>query len=136
MLLDGDNVRHGLNKNLGFTEQDRIENIRRVSEVAKLMNDAGLVVLTSFISPFEQDREEARRIIGEDYIEIFVSTPIEVCEERDVKGLYKKARNGEIPNFTGINSPYEEPKSAEMVIDTTKVEIDKAVDMIIEKLGL
>ncbi len=135
MLLDGDNVRHGLNKNLGFTEQDRIENIRRVSEVAKLMNDAGLIVLTSFISPFEQDREEARRIIGSDYIEIFVSTPIEVCEERDVKGLYKKARNGEIPNFTGINSPYEEPKNAEIVINTAEIEIEKAVDMIIEKLG-
>ncbi len=133
MLLDGDNVRHGLNKNLGFTEQDRIENIRRVSEVAKLMNDAGLIVLTSFISPFEQDREEARRIIGEDYIEIFVSTPIEVCEARDVKGLYKKARNGEIPNFTGINSPYEEPKNAEIVINTAEVELDRATDMIIER---
>ncbi len=135
MLLDGDNVRHGLNKNLGFTEQDRIENIRRVSEVAKLMNDAGLIVLTSFISPFEQDREEARRIIGDDYIEIFVSTPLEVCEERDVKGLYKKARNGEIPNFTGVNSPYEEPKSAEIVINTAEVELDRAVEMIVKCLG-
>ncbi len=135
MLLDGDNVRHGLNKNLGFTETDRIENIRRVSEVAKLMNDAGLIVLTSFISPFEQDREEARKIIGDDYIEIFVSTPIEVCEARDVKGLYKKARNGEIPNFTGINSPYEEPKNAEIVINTAEVELDKAAVMIVEKLG-
>ncbi len=134
MLLDGDNVRHGLNKNLGFTEQDRIENIRRVSEVAKLMNDAGLIVLTSFISPFEQDREEARRIIGDDYIEIFVSTPIEVCEARDVKGLYKKARNGEIPNFTGINSPYEVPTNSEIVINTVDVELDRAADMIIEKL--
>ncbi len=100
------------------------------------MNDAGLIVLTSFISPFEQDREEARRIIGDDYIEIHVSTPIEVCEERDVKGLYKKARNGEIPNFTGINSPYEEPKNADIVINTAEVELDKAVEMVIEKLGL
>ncbi len=132
MLLDGDNVRHGLNKNLGFTEQDRVENIRRVSEVAKLMNDAGLIVLTSFISPFEQDREEAKRIIGDDYIEIFVSTPLEVCEQRDVKGLYKKARNGEIPNFTGINSPYEEPKNADLVINTNEVELDKAVDIIVD----
>ncbi len=136
MLLDGDNVRHGLNKNLGFTEQDRIENIRRVSEVAKLMNDAGLIVLTSFISPFEQDRMEAKRIIGDDYIEIYVSTPIEVCEERDVKGLYKKARSGEIPNFTGINSPYEEPINADIIINTVDVEIEKAVDIIIRKLGL
>lgn len=136
MLLDGDNVRHGLNKNLGFTEKDRIENIRRVSEVAKLMNDAGLIALTSFISPFEQDREEARRIIGEDYVEIYVSTPIEVCEERDVKGLYAKARKGEIPNFTGINSPYEEPQNAEIVINTAEVELENAVDIIIEKLGL
>ncbi len=132
MLLDGDNVRHGLNKNLGFSETDRVENIRRVSEVAKLMNDAGLIVLTSFISPFEQDREEAKRIIGDDYIEIFVSTPLEVCEQRDVKGLYKKARNGEIPNFTGINSPYEEPKNADLVINTNEVELDKAVDIILD----
>ncbi len=136
MLLDGDNVRHGLNKNLGFTEQDRIENIRRVSEVAKLMNDAGLIVLTSFISPFEQDRAEARRIIGDDYIEVYVSTPIEVCEKRDVKGLYKKARNGEIPNFTGINSPYEEPKNAEIIINTAEVSIEEAVELIINKLTL
>ncbi len=132
MLLDGDNVRHGLNRNLGFTEQDRVENIRRVSEVAKLMNDAGLIVLTSFISPFEQDREEAKRIICDDYIEIFVSTPLEVCEQRDVKGLYKKARKGEIPNFTGINSPYEEPKNADLVINTNEVELDKAVDIIVD----
>ncbi len=136
MLLDGDNVRHGLNKNLGFTEKDRIENIRRVSEVAKLMNDAGLIVLTAFISPFEQDREEARRIIGDDYIEIYVSTPLEVCEERDVKGLYKKARTGEIPNFTGVNSPYEAPINSEIVIDTSNIELDMAVTIIIEKLNI
>lgn len=136
MLLDGDNVRHGLNKNLGFTEKDRIENIRRVAEVSKLMNDAGLITLTSFISPFLQDREEARKIVGDDYIEIHVSTPLEVCEERDVKGLYKKARTGDIPNFTGINSPYEEPKNAEIVIDTSKVELDKAVEIIIGHLEI
>ncbi len=135
ILLDGDNVRHGLNKNLGFTEKDRIENIRRVAEVSKLMNDAGLITLTSFISPFEQDREEARKIIGDDYIEIYVSTPLEVCEERDVKGLYKKARDGVIPNFTGINSPYEEPKGSELVIDTSKIDLDRAVDMIVDILN-
>ncbi len=136
MLLDGDNIRHGINKNLGFTEQDRIENIRRVSEVAKLMNEGGLIALTAFISPFEQDRQEARRIIGEDYVEVYVNTPLEVCEERDVKGLYKKARNGEIPNFTGITSPYEAPQNPEIVIDTTKTSIDEAVNEIIKYLGL
>lgn len=105
MLLDGDNVRMGLNKNLGFKEQDRIENIRRVSEVAKLFNDAGLIVLASFISPFERDRENAREIIGrDDFIEIYVSTSLKECERRDVKGLYRKARAGEIPNFTGIGA--------------------------------
>lgn len=135
MLLDGDNVRMGLNKNLGFKEQDRIENIRRVAEVAKLMNDAGLVVLTSFISPFEADRQKARRIIGEEaFIEIYVSTPLEECEKRDVKGLYKKARRGEIPNFSGVSSAYEVPVNPEIIIDTTGKSVEECVDYIMEQL--
>lgn len=135
MLLDGDNVRMGLNSNLGFEEQDRIENIRRIAEVAKLMNDAGLIVLTSFISPFKNDRERARAIVGEEnFIEIYVSTPLEECEKRDVKGLYKKARNGEIPNFTGISSPYEEPERAEIRIDTTEVSLEEAVKYVLGEI--
>ncbi len=134
MLLDGDNVRHGLNKNLGFKEQDRVENIRRISEVAKLMNDAGLITLTSFISPYESDRRNAREIIGEEYIEIYVSTPLEECEKRDVKGLYKKARAGEIPNFTGISSPYEAPKNPEVEIDTSKYSLEEATDCVVKEI--
>lgn len=134
MLLDGDNVRHGLNKNLGFKETDRVENIRRISEVSKLMNDAGLIVLTSFISPYEKDRQNAKEIIGDNLIEIYVSTPLEECERRDVKGLYKKARKGEIPNFTGISSPYEVPKNPEIVIDTSSVPIEEATDILVEKI--
>lgn len=134
MLLDGDNVRMGLNRNLGFTEADRVENIRRIAEVAKLMNDAGLIVLTAFISPYKRDRENAREIIGEDFFEVYVSTPLEECERRDVKGLYKKARNGEIPNFTGITSPYEAPELPDLVINTQEVPLEEAVSMIISKL--
>lgn len=134
MLLDGDNIRMGLNKNLGFTEADRIENIRRIAEVAKLMNDAGLIVLTAFISPYEKDRENAKQIIGNDFLEVYVSTSIEVCEKRDVKGLYRKARNGEIPNFTGITSPYEVPESPDLIIDTEKLSLEEAMNLIIEKL--
>jgi bifunctional enzyme CysN/CysC len=134
MLLDGDNIRMGLNKNLGFTEVDRVENIRRIAEVAKLMNDAGLIVLTAFISPYEKDRENAREIIGDDFFEVYVSTSLEECERRDVKGLYKKARNGEIPNFTGITSPYEVPKSPNLIIDTKEITLDDAVSLLIEKL--
>ena len=119
MLLDGDNVRMGLNRNLGFTEQDRVENIRRIAEVAKLMNDAGLIVLTAVISPYLADRQHAREIIGEsDFIEIYVKTSLEICESRDVKGLYKKARQGFILNFTGVSAPYEPPLKPEIVIDT------------------
>lgn len=118
-ILDGDNVRHGLNKDLGFTEADRVENIRRVAEVAKLMMDAGLIVISAFISPFRQEREMARELIGEDrFIEVHVNTPLDVCEQRDVKGLYKKAREGLIPNMTGINSPYEAPEHPAFVADT------------------
>ncbi len=135
MLLDGDNVRMGLNKNLGFKEEDRIENIRRIAEVAKLMNDAGLIVLTAFISPYRSDRENAREIIGTDnFIEIYVSTPLKECEKRDVKGLYKKARNGEIPNFTGISSPFEEPVHPEITIDTSAHTLEEAVGIILKKI--
>ncbi len=131
MLLDGDNIRLGLNKDLGFKEADRVENIRRIAECAKLMNDAGLIVLTSFISPFAKDREHARKIIGDDFVEVYVSTPLKECEKRDVKGLYKKARNGEIPNFTGISSPYEAPTNPEVTVDTSQP-IETCVDQLIE----
>ncbi|MBD5551436.1 MAG: adenylyl-sulfate kinase [Lachnospiraceae bacterium] len=135
MLLDGDNIRMGLNKDLGFEEYDRIENIRRVAEVSKLMNDAGLIVLTSFISPFRSDRRNAAEIIGkESFVEIYVSTPLEECEKRDVKGLYRRAREGEIPNFTGINSPYEMPENPDIVIDTSKCELDEAVEYVMKEL--
>jgi len=121
-ILDGDNVRHGLNKDLGFTDADRVENIRRIAEIAKLMMDAGLVVLTAFISPFRQEREMAQELIGsEHFLEVYVSTPIEVCEKRDVKGLYKQARAGKIPNMTGVNSPYEAPLSPAFTVDTTSI---------------
>lgn len=134
MLLDGDNVRMGLNRNLGFREADRIENIRRIAEVSKLMNDAGLIVLTSFISPFAQDRQNAREIIGDAFMEVYVSTPMEECERRDVKGLYKKARNGELDHFTGVTSPYEVPQHADVVIDTSKYSVEACVDQILEQL--
>lgn len=137
MLLDGDNVRMGLNRNLGFKEDDRIENIRRIAEVSKLMNDAGLIVLTSFISPFVRDRQNAREIIGNDFIEVYVSTPLEECERRDVKGLYKMARSGKLANFTGVNSPYEPPEHPDIVIDTSKGTLEECVDLImggLEKL--
>lgn len=119
MLLDGDNVRHGLNKDLGFSEHDRIENIRRIAEVCRLLNDAGIIVLASFISPYRKDREHAREIIGSSFIEVYVSTPLEECERRDVKGLYQAARNGEIAQFTGITSIYEAPTQPEVTIDTS-----------------
>ena len=134
MLLDGDNVRMGLNRNLGFREADRIENIRRIAEVSKLMNDAGLIVLTSFISPFAQDRQNAREIIGDAFMEVYVSTPMEECERRDVKGLYKKARNGELDHFTGVTSPYKVPQHADVVIDTSKFSVEACVDQILEQL--
>ncbi|MEC9199321.1 MAG: sulfate adenylyltransferase subunit CysN [Pseudomonadota bacterium] len=134
-LLDGDNVRHGLNKDLGFTEADRVENIRRVGEVAKLMTDAGLIVITAFISPFRSERDMVRSMMqpGE-FIEVFVDTPLEVAEERDVKGLYAKARSGALKNFTGIDSPYEAPMNAEIRIDTTATTADEAADLIIARL--
>ena len=134
-ILDGDNVRHGLNKDLGFTDADRIENIRRISEVAKLMVDAGIVVITAFISPFKAERQMAREMFDADeFVEIFVNTPLDVAESRDPKGLYKKARKGEIPNFTGINSPYEEPEKAELTLNT-EASVDDLVAQIIKKAG-
>ncbi|TQS70057.1 sulfate adenylyltransferase subunit CysN [Rhodobacteraceae bacterium] len=134
-LLDGDNVRHGLNKDLGFTETDRVENIRRVGEVAKLMTDAGLIVITAFISPFRSERDMVRGMMqpGE-FIEVFVDTPLEVAEERDVKGLYAKARAGDLKNFTGIDSPYEHPEAPELRIDTTELSVEEAADLIIARL--
>ncbi|HEX4800006.1 MAG TPA: sulfate adenylyltransferase subunit CysN [Sphingomicrobium sp.] len=134
-LLDGDNIRHGLNRDLGFTEADRIENIRRVGEVARLMADAGLIVLTAFISPFRAERHMVRRMIPEgEFFEIFVDTPLAEAEKRDAKGLYAKARAGELKNFTGIDSPYEEPEHAEIRIDTTKMSADEAADLIVDEL--
>lgn len=134
-LLDGDNVRHGLNKDLGFTEADRIENIRRVGEVAKLMTDAGLIVITAFISPFKAERDMVRAMLPEgEFIEIFVDTPLEEAEKRDVKGLYKKARAGQLKNFTGIDSPYEAPDEAEIRIDTTAMTPEEAADRIVDRL--
>ncbi|MBU3701892.1 MAG: sulfate adenylyltransferase subunit CysN [Acidimicrobiia bacterium] len=134
-LLDGDNVRHGLNKDLGFTDADRVENIRRVSEVAGLMVDAGLIVLVSFISPFRAERRMAReRVAPDEFIEVHVDTPLAVAEERDPKGLYRKARAGELSNFTGIDSPYEVPEGAELVIDTTVLSAEQAADAVIEAL--
>jgi len=135
VLLDGDNVRHGLNKDLGFTEVDRIENIRRVGEVAKLMTDAGLIVITAFISPFRSERDMVRRIINpRDFIEIFINTPLEIAEKRDVKGLYSKARSGKLKNFTGVDSPYEPPQKPDISIDTTKMTVDQAANIIVKMI--
>ena len=134
-ILDGDNVRHGLNRDLGFTDEDRVENIRRVAEVAKLMTEAGLIVLVSFISPFRAERRMARSLFGEgEFIEVFVDTPLAVAESRDVKGLYAKARAGELPNFTGIDSPYEVPEDAELVLDTLGEPADALAERIVERL--
>ena len=134
-LLDGDNVRHGLNKDLGFTDADRVENVRRVGEVAKLMTDAGLIVITAFISPFRSERDMVREMMepGE-FVEVFIDTPLSVAEERDVKGLYAKARAGDLKNFTGIDSPYEAPETPEIHIDTTQLTIDQAADLIVQKI--
>ncbi|HET7662570.1 MAG TPA: adenylyl-sulfate kinase, partial [Rhodanobacteraceae bacterium] len=134
-LLDGDNVRHGLNRDLGFTEEDRVENIRRVAEVARLMSNAGLIVLVSFISPFRSERRMARQLFGEgEFHEVFVDTPLEVCEQRDVKGLYAKARAGEIANFTGIGSPYEVPDAPELHLQTVDASADTLAQRVVDKL--
>jgi adenylylsulfate kinase len=131
--LDGDNIRGGLNRNLGFTREDREENLRRIAEVAKLLVDSGALVIASFISPLNSDRNFIKQIIGKtDFVEIFVNTPLEICESRDVKGLYKKARAGEIRNFTGIDAPYEKPETPEIEIKTDLEEIEVSVDRIVE----
>ena len=134
-LLDGDNVRHGLNKDLGFTDTDRVENIRRVAEVSKLMVDAGLITLVSFISPFRSERQMAKDLLQEgEFFEVFVSTSLEECEKRDPKGLYKKARSGELKNFTGIDSTYEIPENADLVLDTKTNNAEELADQIINFL--
>jgi adenylylsulfate kinase len=131
-LLDGDNVRSGLNKDLSFSEEGRVENIRRIGEVSKLMLDSGIIVLSAFISPFNADREQVKNIVGADhYIEVFVDTPIEICEQRDVKGLYKKARAGEIKNFTGIDSPYERPEKSDVIVPTDKMSVNDSLDLLL-----
>ena len=134
-VLDGDNVRMSLNKDLGFSDDDRKENIRRIAEVANLMTDLGVIVITAFISPFEKERQMAKDIIGEDnFTEVYIKSDIKVCEERDPKGLYKKARAGEIPMFTGIDSPYEEPKNPKIFVKTDKMSINECVDFIFYNL--
>jgi adenylylsulfate kinase len=134
-VLDGDNVRHGLNSNLDFSESDRAENIRRISEVSKLMLESGLIVMTAFISPFNKDRNEAKKLISnDDFIEIYCKASLEICEARDVKGLYKKARAGKIKNYTGIDSPYEVPENPDLIIDTDNETLDNAVFIILNFL--
>lgn len=133
-LLDGDNLRHGLNSNLGFSKEDREENIRRVKEVANLFADAGIITLATFISPFRKDRDSIRELLGGRFVEVFVDCDLEVCEDRDPKGLYKKARTGLIKDFTGIDSPYEKPENPEITINTHKSTIDECVEQIIEYL--
>jgi len=133
-VLDGDNVRNGLSKDLTFTEKDRDENLRRIGEVAKLMCDAGIIVIAAFVSPFIHERAMLRNIIGDLYNEVFVDTPLEICEERDIKGLYKKARRGEIANFTGIGSPYEPPLTAEIRVETKNLSISQSVSLVLENI--
>ena len=130
-VLDGDNLRHGLSADLGFSPEDRSENIRRIGEVAKLMTEAGVITMTAFISPYKADRDEARAVSADRFIEVYVKAALEVCEERDPKGLYKKARAGGIPEFTGISAPYEAPESPELVIDTDSAEIDASVEVLL-----
>ncbi len=132
-VLDGDNVRHGLNRDLGFSDKDRTENIRRIAEVAKLMNDAGLIVITAFISPLRSDREMAKKTIGHDqYLEVYVSTTIEICESRDPKGLYEKARAGIVRDFTGISAPYETPLNPNLTLDTEKISKEACVEELLK----
>jgi adenylylsulfate kinase len=134
-VLDGDNVRHGLNRNLGFSPEDRTENIRRIGEVAKLFTDTGVIVFTSFISPYRADRDAARALFSAgDFIEVHVAATVATCEQRDPKGLYQRARNGEIPEFTGISAPYEAPENPELVLDTGSLSIEESVARIIEYL--
>lgn len=135
-LLDGDNIRHGLNRDLGFSVEDRKENIRRIGEVGKLFVDAGIITLATFISPLKEDRQKVRELLKENFIEIFVDCSLEVCESRDPKNLYRKARRGEIKEFTGISSPYEKPENPEITISTDKQTIEECVDRIIRYLGI
>ena len=132
--MDGDNLRYGLNSDLGFTSEDRTENIRRVSEVAKLFVDAGIITITTFISPFKEDRNGARKLLGEDFIEVYVDCPLDVCEKRDPKGIYRKAREGKIKNFTGIDSPYEKPDNPEITVKTFENTEEQCVDKIVKYL--
>ena len=133
-VFDGDNVRHGLCSDLGFAEKDRSENIRRIAEMCNLFLDAGVIALTAFISPLHKDRDLVRKLIGKNFFEVYCQCPVKVCEQRDVKGLYKKARAGEIDNFTGISAPYEAPLNPDLVIETDKLELEESVDMVIELL--
>jgi adenylylsulfate kinase len=134
-VLDGDNIRHGLNNNLGFSPEDRTENIRRIGEVSKLFTEAGVIVFTSFISPYRSDRDAVRELLGAgDFVEVFVDASLDTCEQRDVKGLYKKARAGEIPEFTGISAPYEAPESPELVLDTNRQSVEESVGELVEYL--
>ena len=134
-VLDGDNVRHGLNSDLGFAPEDRVENIRRIGEVARLFADAGGLVLSAFISPYREDRDRVRRLMGPgEFIEVFVDTPLEICEARDPKGLYKKARAGEISNFTGLDAPYEVPENPEVHLETANLSVDEAAAQVIRYL--
>ncbi len=134
-VLDGDNVRHGLNKNLGFSPEDREENIRRIGEVAKLFTDAGTIVMTAFISPYRADRDKARALVAEGrFVEVFVACPLKICEERDTKGLYKKARAGEIKEFTGISAPYEPPADPEVTVNTEELSIEEAAQVVVASL--
>ena len=136
-ILDGDNVRGGLSRDLGFSDADRVENIRRITEVSRLMMDAGLIVMTAFISPFRHEREMARNLVGEEhFVEVYVSTPLEVCEERDVKGLYKKARAGQLPNMTGIDSAYEAPLSPEVIVNGCGQSIEETAKMAISQIPM
>ncbi|MCF6172871.1 MAG: adenylyl-sulfate kinase [Campylobacteraceae bacterium] len=136
-LLDGDNIRMGLNKGLGFSDEDRVENIRRIGEVAKLFVDSGLIVLSAFISPFEKERDSVRNLVANgEFIEIFMDTPLIICESRDPKGLYRKARKGDVPNFTGISSPYEAPNKPEIHIKTDKISIEESAEQIINYLQI
>jgi len=133
-VLDGDNVRHGLNKNLGFSPEDREENIRRIGEVANLFVQAGLIAIPAFISPYRADRDKARALIGDDFCEVYVKCDVAVCEQRDPKGLYKKARAGEIAGFTGISAPYEEPLNPDLVVDTGRETIEESTDKVLALL--
>ncbi len=135
-VLDGDNIRHGLNKNLGFSAEDRKENIRRIGEVARLFVDAGLIAITAFISPYREDREDARKLLKQDeFIEVYIKCPLCECEKRDPKGIYKKAKKGEIKEFTGITAPYEEPVSPEIVLDTDRSTVDQCVQAVLNYLA-